>query len=70
MSESPKRSPYLIDWKDLDPQFQYIDRKMVEAIPKILERAHYILVKKSDLLGMGKMQTVVREEPFIDEPAT
>lgn len=67
-SESPKRSPYLVEWEDLEPQFQEVDRKMIEAIPKILERAHYILVKKTDLLGMGK-QTAV-EEPVTDEPAT
>lgn len=45
-SESPKRSPYLVPWKKLRADFQDVDRAMVEAIPKILEKAQRILVKK------------------------
>jgi hypothetical protein len=45
-SESPKRSPYLVDWADLDEEFRAVDRAMIEAIPKILGLADQVLVRK------------------------
>lgn len=46
-SESPKLSPYLVPWSQVPDDFRYIDRAMVNAIPKILEKARLILVKKT-----------------------
>ncbi|MFP5246817.1 MAG: RyR domain-containing protein, partial [Thermoanaerobaculia bacterium] len=46
VSESPKTSPYLVDWSVLDDEFKYVDYQMVEAIPRILAAAHRIIVKK------------------------
>lgn len=41
----PKRSPYLVAWKDLPESIREIDRDLVRAIPGILARAGYGVVR-------------------------
>jgi len=43
--ESPKRSPYLVDWEQLPPHAQDLDRAFSKAIPQILAKAGYIFVR-------------------------
>ncbi|MEA2237600.1 MAG: hypothetical protein QOC81_2324 [Thermoanaerobaculia bacterium] len=47
-TESPKRSPYLVPWEELEPQWQDVDRGMIRAIPEILAVVEHILVDADD----------------------
>jgi len=48
-TESPKQSPYLVRWKELDNEWKEVDRAMIRAIPDILDMAEYVLIKESEL---------------------
>ncbi len=52
-TESPKQSPYLVEWDVLDGQWKDVDRGMVRAIPRILAEADHILVDVNDLAPPG-----------------
>ncbi len=44
-TESPKQSPYLVPWEKLDKEFKDVDREFIRAIPKILKKAGYVIIK-------------------------
>lgn len=45
-TDSPKQSPYLVPWDELQPDWQAVDIALSEAVPDILRLADYILTKK------------------------
>lgn len=47
-TESPKRSPYLVQWEELNNDWRDVDRAIIRAIPDILAVAEHILVDAND----------------------
>lgn len=43
-----KTSPYLVPWEQLDEEVKEIDREMVRALPAVLARAGFRMVRPSD----------------------